>query len=173
MCARVYLIQKMCEIKSLLSISLYITADAKQTTELALRTLLKEIGNLIRPGSHITSSCPQQQICRVFCDHGALSTVSLLQYAWLSSTESMSSSYKAARVSLYSVWFMAQKWGASALCVCCLSHSILQHFPIKKKESKVSIKNEWNLFLIRVPGCFLRLCQVWYTGGWGKDRPIW
>ena len=95
---------------------------------------LKEMRNLIRLALHVTSSCPQQQICRVFCDHVALSTASLLHYVWLSSTEGMSSWYKAASVILYCVWFGAQKWVGSALCICCLFHSALQHFTIKKKK---------------------------------------
>lgn len=145
--------KKMCEIKSLLSVSLHIAADAKQI-ELAFRTLLKEMQNLIRPNftHHILmSTAANSQGLLWPCSPVNSFTATLCMSLFYWGHEQFVQSYMG---NLYCVWFIAHKWVASALCICCLSYSI-SHFPIKK-ERKVSIKNEWNLFLIRVPDFFLR-----------------
>lgn len=143
----------MCEIKSLLSESLHIAADAKQI-ELAFRTLLKEMQNLIRPNftHHILmSTAANSQGLLWPCSPVNSFTATLCMGLFYWGHEQFVQSYMG---NLYCVWFVAHKWVASALCICCLSFSI-SHFPIKK-ERKVSIKNEWNLFLIRVLEFFLR-----------------
>ena len=90
----------------------------------------------------------------------------------------MCSWYKAERVILYCVWFRAQKWIGSALCICHISHSILQHFHIKKKKerrptlkmNKIYFRLElWDVFKGHLRSVAQRLGKrllIWWSRNW-------
>lgn len=109
----------------------------------------------------IATSCPEQHLHRD-SETTEMVTVPLLPHLW---------AFQRGRGQLVHScqghWCLVhtQKLVAFALGICCLSHSISQHFPSFNK----SIRKEWHLFLIRVPGwILLRPPQVCYRGVGGR-----